>query len=122
MQHVHAGKAGTDDDGVKMGCCFSGAHFLGFGGHRFFPFAFPHFKTNYAPDIQKIDDELNREARRFRRGRSMIRKSGHRFSEKIVRQNTSDCVQALRRLSRQLIGVSDRAIMAAPATTDIRGF
>jgi hypothetical protein len=52
----------------------------------------------------------------------MIRKSGHRFSEKIVRQNTSDCVQALRRLSRQLIGVSDRAIMAAPATSDIRGF
>jgi hypothetical protein len=122
MQHVHAGKAGTDDDGVKMGCGFSGAHSLGFGGHRFFPFAFPHFKTNYAPDIQKIDDELNREARRFRRGRSMIRKSGHRFSEKIMRQNTSDCVQALRHLSRQLIGVSDRAIMAAPATSDIRGF
>jgi hypothetical protein len=122
MQHVHAGKAGTDDDGVKMGCGFSGARFLGFGGHRFFPFAFAHFKTNYAPDIQKIDEELNREARRFRRGRSMIRKSGHRFSEKIMRQNTGDCVQALRRPSRQLIGVPDRAIMAAHATTDIRGF
>jgi hypothetical protein len=35
---------------------------------------------NYAPDIEKIDDELNRVARRFRRGSRMIRKSGHRFS------------------------------------------
>jgi hypothetical protein len=78
-----------------MGSGFGGAHSPGFGGHRFIPFAFPHFKRNYASDIQKIDDELNREARRFRRGSRMIRKSGHRFSEEIMRQNASDCVQAL---------------------------
>src|SRR6185312_2065532 len=43
MQHVHAGKACADDDGVKMGSSFCGTHACGFGGHYFVPPVFPDF-------------------------------------------------------------------------------
>src|SRR5207253_2074004 len=68
----------------------------------------------------KIDDELNRVARRFRRGSRMIRRKRAPVFPRdkrvgvcaeIMRQNVSDCVKTLRHLSRRLISVPDQAMM-----------